>query len=117
MTNVVLLRGRLSREPAARTLPSGDHLTVLELTVPPGEGATRAESVGLSWFGAPDWVTRLAAGAELVVLGRIRRRFFQGPGGLQSRTEVVVEHGAPAGQAARAASVRRRAAALVADVG
>jgi len=115
MTNVVLLRGRLSREPAARTLPSGDPLTVLELTVPAGAGAGRAESVGLSWFDAPDWVTRLAGGAELVVLGRIRRRFFQTPAGLQSRTEVVVEHGAPAGHAARAAAVHKRAVALVGD--
>jgi len=44
-----------------------------------------------------------------VVLGRVRRRFFRSGQGLQSRTEVVVDHGAPARQASRCEAVLRRA--------
>ena len=111
--NLVLLRGRLSRDPTERTLPSGDELTVLELTVAAGAPGTRAESVPLSWFDAPGWVMHLTAGAELVIRGRVRRRFFQTAQGLQSRTEVVVEQGAPSSQASRAAAIRQRAADAV----
>ena len=33
----------------------------------------------------------MAAGADLVVLGSVRRRFFRAGGATQSRTEVVAE--------------------------
>ena len=113
MTNVVVLRGRLSRAPGERLLPSGDRLTTFDLTMPavPGDGRGRADSVGLSWFEAPEWVGGLEAGAELVVLGRVRRRFFHAGTGLQSRTEVVVEQAVPARHSARAAALLHRAAA------
>src|SRR5450755_4462040 len=110
MTNLVVLRGRLTRPPGERLLPSGDRLTTFDLTVPapPGKVARRADSVPLSWFDAPAWVADLGVGVELFVMGRVRRRFFQGPG-LQSRTEVVVEAAAATRHAARSAAVVRRA--------
>ena len=113
MTNVVVLRGRLSRAPGERLLPSGDRLTTFDLTVPaaPGDERRRADSVGLSWFEAPEWVGDLEAGAELVVVGRVRRRFFQAGTGLQGRTEVVVDQAVPARHPARCAALLRRAAA------
>ncbi len=113
MTNVVVLRGRLSRTPGERLLPSGDRLTTFDLTMPPapGDGRGRAESVGMSWFDAPKWVGGLEAGAELVVVGRVRRRFFQAGTGLQSRTEVVVDQAVPARHSARVATLLHRAAA------
>jgi hypothetical protein len=70
--------------------------------------AGRAESVPASWIGPPAWLLELDAGAELVLIGRIRRRFFHSSG-LQSRTEVVVEAGAPARRAARASELIARA--------
>jgi len=108
MTNVVVLRGQISRVPQERQLPSGDRLTTLDVTVPATEAGARAESVPLAWVGAPRWVGTLAPGSEVVVTGRVRRRFFRAANGLQSRTEVVVEHGAPGRQAARCDAVLRR---------
>jgi len=36
-------------------------------------------------FAVPDW----AAGVDVVVHGQVKRRFYRGPSGTQSRTEVV----------------------------
>jgi len=120
VTNVVVLRGRLSRAPGERLLPSGDRLTTFDLTMPavPGDGRGRADSVGLSWFEAPEWVGGLEAGAELVVVGRVRRRFFQGgracraaPRSSSSRPSPPVTRRAPRRSCTgrrRAASSRRR---------
>jgi single-strand DNA-binding protein len=112
MTNVVVLRGHISRAPEERELPSGDHLTTLDVTVPAGSGhgaSGRAELVPVAWIGAPGWLGRLEPGSEVVVVGRVRRRFFRSGAGLQSRTEVIVDHGAPARQASRCEVVLRRA--------
>jgi single-strand DNA-binding protein len=110
--NVVVLQGRLSRPVSERNLPSGDRMAILDLTVagsgdPPG----RAESVPLAWFDAPSWAGELDTGAELVVVGRVRRRFFRAGPALQSRTEVVVEAGALATRPARVAGIVARATA------
>jgi single-strand DNA-binding protein len=108
-TNVVVLRGTLSRDPEHRELPSGDRLAALEVTVRPedaGEGATRpkAESVPVAWFDPPAAVSRMAAGDEVVVVGRVRRRFFRAGGATVSRTEVVAERVVSARAAAKVAS-------------
>jgi len=108
MTNVVVLRGRLTRPASMKVLPSGDRLTAFDLTVPAADGG-RAEPVPVSWFGAAAWFDEVEPGDELVVVGRVHRRFFRGASGLQSRTEVVVDAAAPARQASRAAAIVRRA--------
>jgi single-strand DNA-binding protein len=117
--NLVVLHGRLSRPVSERLLPSGDRMTVLDLTVPgTGDPPGRAESVPLAWFDAPTWAGQLDAGAELVVVGRVRRRFFRAGPSLQSRTEVVVDAGAPAGRPTRVKAVLAGAvAALTAETG
>jgi single-stranded DNA-binding protein len=116
MTNLVVLRGRLNRPPGERLLPSGTRLATFDLTVPaPAQapaGARRADAVPLSWFDPPAWVADLGVGTELLVVGRVRRRFFQG-NGLQSRTEVVVDHAAPARHTVRSAAVVRRALSAI----
>jgi hypothetical protein len=118
MTNLVVLRGRLNRPPGERLLPSGTRLATFDLTVPapvPAKapaGARRADAVPLSWFDPPAWVADLGVGTELLVVGRVRRRFFQG-NGLQSRTEVVVDHAAPARHTVRSAAVVRRALSVI----
>jgi single-strand DNA-binding protein len=110
--NIVVLQGRLSRPVSQRALPSGDLMAVLDLTVPgTGDPPGRAESVPLAWFDAPSWAGDLDVGAEIVVVGRVRRRFFRAGTALQSRTEVVVEAGALAQRPARAASIVARAVA------
>lgn len=106
-TNLSILRGTLSRAPEARDLPSGDHVLGLELTVR-APGAT-AESVPIAWFGAPDAAQRWAAGEELVVVGRVRRRFFRAGGSTQSRTEVVATTAVPIRRAASVGKALRSA--------
>jgi hypothetical protein len=119
MTNLVVLRGRLNRPPGERLLPSGTRLATFDLTVPApappharAPVARRADAVPLSWFDPPAWVADLGVGTELLVVGRVRRRFFQG-NGLQSRTEVVVDHAAPARHTVRSAAVVKRALSVI----
>ncbi len=106
-TNLSVLVGCLSRPPELRELPSGDAVLSLELTVRP-DGAA-AESVPLSWLRAPAAASRWTAGEELLVLGRVRRRFFRAGGATQSRTEVVVSTAVPTRRAAAATKALRAA--------
>ncbi|HWH34102.1 MAG TPA: single-stranded DNA-binding protein [Acidimicrobiales bacterium] len=111
--NVVLLRGRLSRAPQRRALPSGDELVGYDVTVRrPGQPA---ESVPVAWFDAPASATELAADDEVVVVGRVRRRFFRRGGATQSRTEVVAERVVPCRQRVRVGRMLSDALALAAD--
>ena len=98
--NITVVRGRLSRAPEARDLPSGDHLVAYELTVEhPG---ARAESVPVVWHDPPAAALAVDAGDEVLAVGRVRRRFFRVTGGsTQSRTEVVADTVLPARQAKR----------------
>jgi single-strand DNA-binding protein len=98
-TNVVVLRGVLSRDPEARQLPSGDALVAYDVTVRPdatGAEAPKAESVPVAWFDPPSAATAMAAGDDVVVVGRVRRRFFRAGGATASRTEVVAARVVPA---------------------
>lgn len=87
MTNVVVLKGVLARPAQDVELPSGSRLLSLEVSVRRADAPT--ETVPVAWFDAPTWATSLDAGAEVAVLGRVRRRFFKAGGATQSRTEVV----------------------------
>lgn len=83
--NVVYLEGRLSSEPVLRELASGSQLLSLEVTT---ESESGTANVPVAWFdpaAVPDW----AAGDEVAVRGVVKRRFYRGAGGTQSRTEVV----------------------------
>ncbi len=107
--NVVVLSGTLSRVPEGRELPSGSRLVNYEVTVPrPGE---RAESVPVVWVDPPQGAEAIDAGAEVVAVGRIRRRFFRTGGATQSRTEVVAELVVPV---SRKAAVRKAVGRVVA---
>jgi len=110
-TNLSILVGTLSRDPEARSLPSGSTVLALELTVHPDPGP--AESVPVAWFDAPDAARTWAAGEEILVVGRVRRRFFRAGGATQSRTEVVAATVVPTRQAARS---RRALTAAVAGL-
>jgi len=96
--NVALIRGRLSRDPETRDLPSGDRVVNYEVTV---RDVTPAESVPVVWFEPTGGGADLIAGDEVVVTGRVRRRFFRTASGTASRTEVVAERVLPARQVKR----------------
>lgn len=106
MITLVVLHGVLARPASLVELPSGDRLASLEVTVRRSDGP--AEPVPVSVPDPPAWASDLDSGSEVVVLGRVRRRFFRSGGVTQSRTEVV------ASRLARASS-RRRVGALVAE--
>jgi single-strand DNA-binding protein len=108
-TNVVVLHGVLARDPDARALPSGDELVAYEVTVPRPDGP--AEGVPVVRFGAPSSASRLVAGDAVVVVGRVRRRFFRAGGATQSRTEVVAERVSAARTPARARTLLAKALA------
>ncbi len=110
-TNLSILVGVLSRAAEVRTLPSGDEVLALELTV---RSADRpAESVPVSWTGAPARSRGWEAGEELLVVGRVRRRFFRAGGRTQSRTEVVATTAVPIRRAAAAGKALREALAAL----
>jgi single-strand DNA-binding protein len=111
MTNVVALVGRLARPAEWRELPSGDRLVTYEVTVErPGE---KAEGVPVVWLGAPAAAADHDVGERVVVVGRVRRRFFRAGGSTQSRTEVVAEKVVSARQAKRARGALERARGLL----
>jgi single-stranded DNA-binding protein len=83
--NVVFLQGRLSSDPVLRELSSGSRLLSLEVTTDTDAGSA---NVPVAWFDpatVPDWL----AGVDVVVRGIVKRRFYRGPSGTQTRTEVV----------------------------
>ena len=110
--NIVTLRGRLARPAQERVLPSGDRLISYELTVPDGPDG-KAETVPVVWFGGPASAATMDADDHVVVVGRVRRRFFHAGGATQSRTEVVADTVLPATQAKRVAAALRAAAMRV----
>lgn len=106
-TNLAILVGTLSRDAEVRTLPSGDEILTLELSVRPDDGP--AESVPIAWPGAPASAAGWTAGEQLLVTGRVRRRFFRAGGATQSRTEVVASRAVPTRRATAAGQALARA--------
>jgi len=100
--NEVALRGRLAAEAQERELPSGDHIVVLRIVVPREPPAARRRAVVdgprratidtidvVCWTaGTRRTAMRLRADDLVEVDGALRRRFFGGAAGRQSRYEV-----------------------------
>jgi single-strand DNA-binding protein len=86
--NIVILRGVLSRPAEQRKLPSGDVIVAYEVRI--NSSDPPAESVPVVWT-PPTGRGLLDAGAEVVITGRVRRRFYRAGGATQSRTEVVAD--------------------------
>ena len=95
--SITLLVGHLPHDPDRRELASGSVVWSFDVSVR-SEG--RGESVPVAWSDPPARA-RLAAGDEVLVVGRTRRRFVRAGGATASRTEVVAERVVPARQRAR----------------
>jgi single-strand DNA-binding protein len=90
--NLALLCGPCSGPAEIRVLESGTRLATLAVRCPTGAGADDpATSVPVTLWDPPAWVESLAAGDEVVVVGRMRRRFYQRPGGVGSRVDVEAD--------------------------
>lgn len=90
-------------------------MVAYEVTV--ARGGERSETVPVVWLDPPASAADRAAGERVVVVGRVRRRFFRAGGSTQSRTEVVADVIVGAGQVegARQALAKAQAALVEAQ--
>ena len=109
--NLCVVCGPCSTAPEVRLLESGSRLVTLALRCPGGDG--KATSVPVTVWDPPPWVETLVPGDPVIVVGRLRRRFFQRAGGIGSRVDVEAESIGRAQERRRVdAAVRRAFAAL-----
>ena len=87
--NITVVTGVVSQPPVWRTLQSGDELVAFDVTT--SHPDRPAESVPVVWSSPPATAATVAPGEAVVVVGRVRRRFFRAGGATQSRTEVVAD--------------------------
>lgn len=110
--NVVVVSGVLSSTPVYRVLKSGEELLSCEVTVRSSQRAN--ETVPVVWPTSPTAAASvLEAGLEVVVTGRVRRRFFRTGGATASRTEVVADTVVLARRRAKAATAIEAAVAAL----
>jgi len=81
--NLAVVRGECSGPPETRTLESGARVASLAVRCPTGGAGERATSVPVTVWDPPAWIETLDRGDEVVVVGRVRRRFFGRPGGVE----------------------------------
>jgi single-strand DNA-binding protein len=112
--NEVTVCGRLSAAALTKELPSGDEIVNWRLVVDRGEvaGVRKVDVIDCTTFGGRVRRQALAwsEGDLIEVVGSLRRRFWRGAGGLQSRCEVEVDSAArrsPAARVSAAAGVSR----------
>jgi single-strand DNA-binding protein len=98
VVNLVRLRGRVSADPQARMLPSGDEVVSFRLIVPRSATARRRSKQRVDTIECSAWNARLrkktralAAGDEVSVSGELRRRFTRGSAGPMSWVSVDLE--------------------------
>jgi single-strand DNA-binding protein len=87
--NMAIVIGNLAKPVEVRNLQSGVSIANFDLVVPQIDGTP--DTVPVALFAPPDETLQWAAGEVLVVVGRVRRRFFRAGPSTQSRTEVVAE--------------------------
>jgi single-strand DNA-binding protein len=109
--NLAVIRGTVPNEPQARDLPAGGVVVQFDVaTRIETDGREAKVTVPIAWN---DPTTAqlgvVVAGADLVVVGTVRRRFFRVGGSTQSRTEVVADAVIPARR-------HKRVAAALSDV-
>ncbi len=105
--NLTILCGECPAPPVVRTLDSGRRLATLDLRVVGEQGTT---SVPVTVWEPDAWLETVEPGAELAVLGRVRRRFFRiASGGVGTRVDVEAERVVPQKQRRRLAALIRRA--------
>jgi single-strand DNA-binding protein len=98
IVNLVRLRGRVSADPLARILPSGDEVVSFRLVGPRSATARRRSKQRVDTIECSAWTARmrkkarsLEAGDEVVVSGELRRRFTRGATGPMSWVSVDLE--------------------------
>jgi hypothetical protein len=88
--NLGLVWGICSDTPDVRELESGRRVATMAVRVK--TGAEPATSVPIAVWDPPGWLETLAAGDEVVVLGKVLRRFYRGAGGgAMAKVELQAE--------------------------
>jgi len=108
--NLAVVRGTVSSPPEVRVLPSDTTLVQLQVTT---RLIDETLSMPVSCFGAAAWVEALEPGDEIVVVGRVRRRFFRAGGATASRVELEAGFVARAGDRRQVRAAVRRASAVL----
>jgi single-stranded DNA-binding protein len=117
--NLSVVCGPCSSAPEIRVLESGTRLATFGVRCPgggdgassPGSGGTT--SVPVTVWNPAAWIETLEAGDAVIVVGRLRRRFFQRPGGVGSRVDLEAELVGRARDRRKVASAYRRALAAL----
>ena len=87
--NLSVVCGPCSVAPEIRLLESGTRLATLAIRCPTVDD--RATSVPVTVWDPPAWVEALEPGEAVVVVGRLRRRFYQRPGGVGARVDIEAD--------------------------
>jgi single-strand DNA-binding protein len=105
--NVSVLRGAVSALPEVRALKSGRRVASLAVRTAAGDG--RNTSVPVTLWDPPAWVETLTTEDDVLVVGRLRRRFFRtATGGRGARTDVEADAVARARDRRRLTALLRR---------
>ena len=107
--NLAVVRGRCSSPAEVRVLPSGQVVATLQVTTR-AEAEAAARSVPVAVWNPPAWVESLDEGAEVVVVGHVRRRFWRSGAATASRVEVEAAAIARGTDKRRVRALTRRAA-------
>ncbi len=97
LSNVAIIRGAVHGEPKPRDLPSGGVVVQFDVaTRLQADGHDIKVSVPIAWHDpTSSQLASVLAGAEVVVVGTVQRRFFRVGGATQSRTEVIADEVVP----------------------
>lgn len=106
--NLVVVCGTCSGPPELRELESGRRLAALSIRTRGVDGT--ATSVPVTVWEPAAWVEDLDDGADVVVVGAVRRRFFRTAGGTgAARVDVEAAYVGRAGQRRQRDAALRRA--------
>jgi single-strand DNA-binding protein len=111
-SNLAVISGTVPNDAQTRDLPAGGMVAQFDVTTRvEADGREVSVSVPIAWNDpTPAQLGVLVAGAEVVVVGTVRRRFFRVGGATQSRTEVVADTVIPARRHKGVAAALRDAA-------
>ena len=86
--NLAVVRGTISSPPDVRILPSEAVLAQLQVST---RLDTETLSLPVAVWNPAAWVQELETGDAVIVVGRVRRRFFRAGGAAASRVEVEAD--------------------------
>ncbi|HWS44300.1 MAG TPA: hypothetical protein VN636_00430 [Acidimicrobiia bacterium] len=108
--NIAVVAGTCSSPAEVRVLPSEQVLVQLQVSTRLESGTV---SVPVAVLDPPAWVEALDSGDDVIVVGRVRRRFFRAAGATASRVEVEAAYVARPGDRRRGRAARRRVEAAL----